>query len=114
MNRRTWLCLLAAGALASCGQPPSPAPQRVEPPAGVTTTTTRRHDDRCRSGADRHDTAAETTCETAPHHDNDDQTAATTAPTTAEAPGPLGASGRPAHVHRGAHRQTVPRNRART
>lgn len=39
MNRRTWTCLLAAAALASCGRTPSPVPQRAEP-AGITTTTT--------------------------------------------------------------------------
>ncbi|MFS8102384.1 hypothetical protein LFM09_35190 [Lentzea alba] len=45
MNRRAYLCLLAAGTLAvgtltACGQPPSPGTPRAELQAEVTTTTT--------------------------------------------------------------------------
>lgn len=40
MNHRIHICLLAAGLLTACGQPPSPSTPRAVPQNEVTTTTT--------------------------------------------------------------------------
>jgi hypothetical protein len=40
MNRRTCACLLVAGTVAACGQPPAPTVPEAKPPAEVTTPAT--------------------------------------------------------------------------